>query len=654
MKDTRKRVILNLVPSDNEGVYVHHTKPLYSDDDLVNVNITDFIEDDDLRFRDYNDSFTTEFRIPDAPPKIEDEEASEYVKDVSIAHDTMVVNLEEEEKPTYKNKLLGALKKLIPSKRRLIQLYAALLFNANIKGYIQGNMYQGNDKFICSPGINCYSCPGAIGSCPLGALQNSIGDHKYSFYALGIIFLYALMFGRFICGWLCPFGLVQDLLHKIKTPKLKKSPVTRALSYLKYVILVLFVFVFAPIGVYPAFCKFICPAGILEAAFGILPQDTELLTQLGPLFTWKFTLFICFVVICIFVYRAFCRFICPMGAIYGIFNKISFFGIKLEKSKCTSCGRCITKCKMDIRHVGDHECISCGDCIDVCPTKAISFKGPKIFLAPNEINIPEHASYEELEALEQKQQEINTKTKKRNNTIKTIIGIIMAVVLAGALIYYNVIRNDELWNWVDSLQAVDTDTNTDTDSSADTETDTSTDSGSTDTESDTETGTETEAIQKPPIGNKVGNTCPGSELQVFDEHGISAQTFDPTKTGKVTVINFWYTTCASCIAELPYFDELATQYKDSVVVVAVHSTDPSFASAFDFVKANYPETEMVFVKDTALGTGNDAYYMDLGGSKYNTYPMTVIIDEDGVITFTKRIAIEKDVLFDEVEKALGK
>lgn len=634
MKDNIKRVILNLVPSDKEGVYVHKAKPLYSDGDLNKANIMDCFEDDGLKFKDYSDSFATESKSPEAPPEIENEGAAENVKDTSAVSST------EKKSKSYKGKLLSALKKLIPSKRRLIQLYAALLFNANIKGYIQGNMYQGNDKLICTPGINCYSCPGAIGSCPLGALQNSIGDHKYSFYVLGIIFLYGLMFGRFICGWLCPFGLVQDLLHKIKTPKLKKSPVTRALSYLKYVILVLFVFVFAGIGIYPAFCKFICPAGILEAAFGILPQDTELLTQLGPLFTWKFTLFVCFVVICIFVYRAFCRFICPMGAIYSIFNKISFFGIKLEKPKCTNCGHCITKCKMDIKHVGDRECISCGDCIDVCPTKAISFKGPKILLAPNEIDIPNDATDEEIEALEKKQIEINQKTKKRNNIVKTVIGVVMAVVLAGALIYYNVIKNDELWdNNEDDPPIIDTDTDTD-DSSTDSSTDTSTD-------------TETEVVEKPPVGNKVGDTCPGSELQVFDENGFSSEMLDPTKTGKVTVINFWYTTCASCVAELPYFDELATKYKDSVVVVAVHSTDPSFASAFDFVKENYPQTEMVFLKDTALGNGNDAYYMALGGSKYNTYPMTVIIDENGVITFTKRIAIEKETLFDEVEKALG-
>ena len=64
-----------------------------------------------------------------------------------------------------------------PSKRRLIQLYAAVLFNANIKGYISGNIYTSKTtKYMCIPSLNCYSCPGAVGACPLGALQNALAD----------------------------------------------------------------------------------------------------------------------------------------------------------------------------------------------------------------------------------------------------------------------------------------------------------------------------------------------------------------------------------------------------------------------------------------------------------------------------------------------
>lgn len=120
-----------------------------------------------------------------------------------------------------------------PTKRRLIQVYAALLYNAHAKGFIQGDIYTGPIKNLCVPGLNCYSCPGAIGACPLGALQNALAatGSRAPWYVLGILLLFGLTLGRTICGWLCPMGLIQELLHKIPTPKLKKSRITRALSY---------------------------------------------------------------------------------------------------------------------------------------------------------------------------------------------------------------------------------------------------------------------------------------------------------------------------------------------------------------------------------------------------------------------------------------
>jgi hypothetical protein len=146
------------------------------------------------------------------------------------------------------------IKALIPSKRKLIQLYAALLTNAHIKGYVTGSIYMkdavngASTKSLCSPGLNCYSCPGAVGACPLGGLQSELNSANRSgaFYVLAIIMLYGLILGRMICGWLCPFGLVQELFYKIKTPKVKKNKFTRLLSYLKYPIFLYFV-VFIPI-----------------------------------------------------------------------------------------------------------------------------------------------------------------------------------------------------------------------------------------------------------------------------------------------------------------------------------------------------------------------------------------------------------------------
>ena len=112
-----------------------------------------------------------------------------------------------------------------PAARRLSQLYAALLYNANVKGFIEGRIFTGGTKAVCVPGLNCYSCPGAVGACPLGALQNALNasGHTAPWYMLGILMLYGLIFGRTICGWLCPAGLIQELLHKIPTPKIRKN-----------------------------------------------------------------------------------------------------------------------------------------------------------------------------------------------------------------------------------------------------------------------------------------------------------------------------------------------------------------------------------------------------------------------------------------------
>ncbi|MDE5896433.1 MAG: 4Fe-4S binding protein, partial [Clostridia bacterium] len=295
-----------------------------------------------------------------------------------------------------------------PSKRRLIQVYSALLYNANLKGYITGNIYTGNSKLMCVPGLNCYSCPGAVGACPLGALQNALAQSgtRAPFYVLGILALLGLILGRTVCGFLCPAGLGQELLYKIKTPKLKKSKFTRIFSYLKYVILVVLVialplmFGLAGKGGVPAFCKYICPAGTFGGAFGLLanPSNAGLFNLLGSLFTWKFAVLCVICVACVFIFRFFCRFFCPLGAIYGFFSKIALLGVKLDKNKCTDCGLCVDVCKMDIKHVGDHECIHCGACISVCPTKAIRWKGSKLFVHANAVEAGASAEAKPLNA----------------------------------------------------------------------------------------------------------------------------------------------------------------------------------------------------------------------------------------------------------------
>lgn len=286
------------------------------------------------------------------------------------------------------------LKNHAPSKRRIIQVYAMLLYNCNFKGFKTGKIYTGGTKAMCVPGLNCYSCPGAIGACPLGSLQNALteSNHRLPAYIFGILIMFGLLLGRTICGWLCPMGLIQEWLHKIKTPKIQKSKVTRVLSYLKYFILAVFVIIIPLMyttGV-PAFCKYICPNGTLLGGIMLLinPNNADQFASIGPYFTWKFLVLMIIIVASVFIYRFFCRFLCPLGAIYGFFSKVALLGIKLDKTKCTDCGLCISVCQMDIKHVGDHECIQCGACVSVCPAKAISWKGSNLILRGNDIETP--------------------------------------------------------------------------------------------------------------------------------------------------------------------------------------------------------------------------------------------------------------------------
>lgn len=491
--------------------------------------------------------------------------------------------------------LLQKLKNLIPSKRKLIQLYTALLFNANLKGFLQGNIYKGNSKILCAPGINCYSCPGAIAACPLGSLQGAISSDKSTlFYVGGILLLYCILFGRMICGWFCPFGLIQELVYKIKTPKLRKNKATRILSYLKYVILVFFVFI-VPITYafrdtpLPAFCKYICPAGTIEGGLGLLANEVNAsyFSMLGPIFTWKFVLMISIIVGCIFIFRLFCRFICPLGALYGLFNKISFFGVKIEESKCTHCNLCVNHCKMDIKEVGDQECISCGECIGVCPTQAIKWKGSGLLRKNSDLSETTANAATDT-----------AKTKKAKLITRSISVVVLIGFLIGVIAYY--------WQTTPDYVPLEE-------------------------------------------GNEVGDLCYSYDLTRVDSTGILEETVDPTKTGQITIINFWGTWCTPCVNELPYFDQIATNYADDVTVIAVH-TNMGVDKAPEYIKNYYSDSNILFAKDDGEALA-ELYYGALGGR--DTYPYTVIIDENGVIVEIFVEALHYEDLEEVVERELA-
>lgn len=272
---------------------------------------------------------------------------------------------------------------MVSRMRLWVQICFTALTNGYVNGFLKGKIYTGNTKALCVPGLNCYSCPGALGSCPIGALQAVLGsrNYKFSFYIIGFIMMVGAVFGRFICGWLCPFGLIQDFLYKIPfVKKIRKLPGDRWLRWLKYVILAVFVvimplFVLDIIGQgMPWFCKLICPSGTLTAGIPLVLLNPGLRAAIGWLFGWKLFLLVVLILLSILTYRPFCRYLCPLGAMYGWFNPIAFYRFQIDEKACTKCKACQKVCKLDIpvwEKPNSVECIRCGDCKKRCPQKAI-------------------------------------------------------------------------------------------------------------------------------------------------------------------------------------------------------------------------------------------------------------------------------------------
>ena len=480
-----------------------------------------------------------------------------------------------------------------PAARRLVQLYAALLHNAYLKGFIDGKIYEGNAKYLCVPGLNCYSCPGAVGSCPLGALQNalSVAGHRAGWYVLGILLLFGVTLGRTICGWLCPFGLVQELLHRIPTPKIRKSRATRVLSCLKYVILAVFA---VGIPLYyglaenipvPGFCKYICPAGTLEGAAGHLanPANASMYEMLGLLFTRKWVILLVLLLACVFCYRSFCRFACPLGALYGLFSHFSVTGVRVDAGLCTGCGACVSGCAMDVRHVGDRECIHCGKCMDSCSQGAISLKAGKLVL--------KGPASRDAEG----NRDAGEKRRWR------ILWAVMLVVLCLALAWFNFLDPSVRKSEVPSAPA------------------------------ETAAPAAAEWESGAPVGWETGEQLADFTLACYD--GSTFRLAD--ERGKVVFINRWATWCVPCINELPFFDDLYRAHADDISVILIHPsmtvTDPeAYLAGAGLSVRCATDTEGDPVKEIVGGTA--------------TLPQTVVLNRRGEVVYNSVQSVTPEAL----------
>ena len=528
-----------------------------------------------------------------------------------------------------------------PGTRRLVQLYAALLYNANLKGFIDGHIYTGDLKAVCVPGFNCYSCPGAIASCPLGSLQNALNaaGHTAPWYVLGILALLGVILGRTICGWICPLGLIQELLHRIPTPKIRKNHITRKLSYLKYVFLAVFVIAIPLIYgvgkglILPGFCKYICPAGTLEGAVGLLqnPANATSFYQLGALFTNKWVIMTVIGLACVFCYRSFCRFICPLGAIYGFFNRFALTGVKVDSDRCNDCGLCVMKCGMDVKHVGDHECISCGKCIDTCAQGAISLSCGKITLKGPETG---------------KNADPEPEIRKRKKAGRIAWGIAIAV-LVFAVAWFNFIEpaidraNAPAAAAVTEQPAMteapaatevpgETEIAAETEVPAVTEAPAEAETAAPETESGTAEKTESAAADAP-VGTEVGNLLPD-----FSTDLLSGETFRLSDwRGHVVIINFWGTTCAPCVAELPYYEQLKVAHPD-VEILAIHNRAGA-KKAKDFL-ADKGWDHL----DFALDSKEKGLLPLLNAA--DAMPQTIILNKQGVVTYNAQAPLTYEKL----------
>ncbi len=297
--------------------------------------------------------------------------------------------------------------------RLWVQAIATLLTNGYLQGFFYGKIFIGPTKHVCVPTLNCYSCPGALFSCPIGAMQvvfasgGGLDLSLYSafwqrlltivsgfpFFVVGMLTIIGSLVGRAACGWVCPFGFLQDLLHRIPSRKWR-GPAW--LSYGKYVVLLVFVFLLPFFWVdsskygEPTFCEYICPAGTLEGGIPLPLLQPDLRMMLGKLFAWKMSLLIVFLVLMVFFSRPFCRWACPLGAFYAPFNRISRWKIRLDEASCVHCGACARVCPTALdmpRSLDAGDCLRCLECVKHCPKQLIHFSQAGSASAPGEDSV---------------------------------------------------------------------------------------------------------------------------------------------------------------------------------------------------------------------------------------------------------------------------
>lgn len=253
---------------------------------------------------------------------------------------------------------------LLKVRRWMVQLVAFGLWNS---------LFFPRFKALPCPALNCHGCPFAIVACPIGMLQYFVVIREAPFYILGVVGVIGSLVGRMSCGWLCPFGFLQDLLYKVKVPKLRLS---NRFGWLRYGVLVVLVGIIPFFTLEPWFCK-LCPQGTLQAGIPWLALRPDLRHLAGRLFWLKVGILLFFVAWMLFTRRPFCRFVCPLGAAYSPFNRFSGLQLAVDKSGCARCNLCQKVCPVDIKvyeETRSGQCVRCLECISACPRGAVGLR----------------------------------------------------------------------------------------------------------------------------------------------------------------------------------------------------------------------------------------------------------------------------------------
>jgi polyferredoxin len=240
-------------------------------------------------------------------------------------------------------------------------------------------------------------------------------NFAFPWIAIASFLVIGILLGKSLCGWVCPFGFIQDLVGFIKRKQREFSLRTHeSMIYVKYAVLGVTLFIsitfFATkvagvsesyekaLGIFakapftalsPAETLFATvPRTVRDFSNAVSANQVDILSgiaNLPPLFWVQLFIMAGVLVFAVYIPRSWCKYFCPHGAIMAVLNRFSFLGLRRELVKCAKgeCHLCVEACPMRVRILDlpwekftDPECIYCLKCVDACPNKAIKLKYP--------------------------------------------------------------------------------------------------------------------------------------------------------------------------------------------------------------------------------------------------------------------------------------